>query len=67
VKLVRDEPESSALRALLADADLVSCELLLAEVPRASAPDVLRDHARAGRGLGQLVLEHTANPNPGRK
>ena len=35
VKLVLDEPESDALRAFLADADLVSCELVLAEVPRA--------------------------------
>jgi len=35
VKLVRDEPESGVLRAFLADADLVSCELVLAEVPRA--------------------------------
>jgi predicted nucleic acid-binding protein len=35
VKLVRDEPESPALRTFLADADLVSCELVLAEVPRA--------------------------------
>ena len=35
VKLVRDEPESDALRAFLADADLVSCELVLTEVPRA--------------------------------
>ena len=35
VKLVRDEPESSALRSFLADADLVSCELVLTEVPRA--------------------------------
>lgn len=35
VKLVRDEPESSALRSYLADADLVSCELVLTEVPRA--------------------------------
>ncbi len=35
VKLVRDEPESSALRAFLADADLVSSELVLTEVPRA--------------------------------
>jgi predicted nucleic acid-binding protein len=35
VKLVRDEPESDALRAYLADAELVSCELLLTEVPRA--------------------------------
>ncbi len=35
VKLVRDEPESPALRAFLMDADLVSCELVLTEVPRA--------------------------------
>lgn len=35
VKLVRDEPESDALRAFFADADLVSCELVLTEVPRA--------------------------------
>jgi predicted nucleic acid-binding protein len=35
VKLVRDEPESSALRMFLADADLVSNELILTEIPRA--------------------------------
>lgn len=35
VKLVRDEPESHALRTFLAEADLVSCELVLTEVPRA--------------------------------
>ena len=35
VKLVRDEPESPALRSFLADADLLSCELVLTEVPRA--------------------------------
>jgi len=35
VKLVRDEPESGVLRSFLADADLVSCELVLVEVPRA--------------------------------
>ena len=35
VKLVRDEPESAALRAFLADGELVSCELCLTEVPRA--------------------------------
>jgi predicted nucleic acid-binding protein len=36
VKLVRDEPESDALRTFLADADLVSSELVLTEVPRAA-------------------------------
>lgn len=35
VKLVRDEPESAALRSYLAGADLVSCELVLTELPRA--------------------------------
>ena len=35
VKLVRDEPESAALRTFLGDADLVSCELVMTEVPRA--------------------------------
>jgi predicted nucleic acid-binding protein len=35
VKLVRDEPESPALRAFLADADVVCCEICLTEVPRA--------------------------------
>lgn len=35
VKLVRDEPESHTLRTFVADADLVSCELVLTELPRA--------------------------------
>ena len=35
VKLVFDEPESAALRAFVAGADLVSCDLALTEVPRA--------------------------------
>jgi predicted nucleic acid-binding protein len=35
VKLVRDEAESGPLRAYVAGADLMSCELVLAEVPRA--------------------------------
>ncbi len=35
VKLVRDEPESPALRTFLIGADLVSSELVLTEVPRA--------------------------------
>jgi predicted nucleic acid-binding protein len=35
VKLVRDEPQSDALRNYLADSDLVSCELALTETPRA--------------------------------
>lgn len=35
VKLVRQEPETAALRTFLNDADLVSSELVLTEVPRA--------------------------------
>lgn len=35
VKLVRDEAESPALRRYLQEADLVSSELVLAEIPRA--------------------------------
>jgi predicted nucleic acid-binding protein len=35
VKLVKEEPESQALRTFLGDDDLVSCELVLTEVPRA--------------------------------
>ena len=43
VKLVLDEPESDALRASIGDADLVSCELVLAEVPRAVLRAVAAD------------------------
>lgn len=35
IKLIRNEPETAALRTFLADADLVSCELVLTELPRA--------------------------------
>lgn len=44
VKLVLDEPESDALRTFLTDADLVSCELVLTELPRA-----VRRAAHGGR------------------
>lgn len=64
VKLVRAEPESAALRTFLADADLVSCELVLTEVPRAIRRAVARDPhlpldkliARAGEILDALAL-----------
>lgn len=64
VKLIRDEPESPALRAFLEDADLVSCELVLAEVPRAIRraasldPDLPVDRliARAGELLDATAL-----------
>ncbi len=43
VRLVREERESAGLRAFLAEADLVSCELVLAEVPRAIRRVAARD------------------------
>jgi predicted nucleic acid-binding protein len=51
VKLVRDEPESPALRDFLADAELVSCELVLTELPRA-----VRRAAASDPGLDLDVL-----------
>jgi uncharacterized protein len=48
VKLVHDEPESEALRTFLADADLVSSELVLAEVPRAIRRAFAGDASVAG-------------------
>jgi predicted nucleic acid-binding protein len=59
VKLVWDEPESHALRRYLADADLVACELVLAEVPRAVRRAAAHD-ARLDVGLlisraGQVI------------
>jgi len=43
VKLVRQEAESDALRAFLEDADLISSELVLTEVPRAIRRAVAHD------------------------
>lgn len=45
VKLVRAEPETDALRAFVADADLATCELALTEVPRAARRVASRDPA----------------------
>jgi len=64
VKLVRDEAESAALRAFLTDADLVSCELVLAELPRAIRRATAHDPrlpldllmTRAGELLDALAL-----------
>ena len=64
VKLIREESESSALRAYLEDADLVSSELVLTEVPRAVRRAVANDPAlmldllleRAGEVLDALAL-----------
>ncbi len=56
VKLVREEPESAALRAFLVDADLVSCELVLTEVPRA----IRRAAAHDQRLVLDLLLDRAA-------
>ncbi len=64
VKLVRDEPESEALRAFLAESDVVSCELALTELPRAVRRAAAQDPrlpldpliARAGELLEVLAL-----------
>jgi len=45
VKLVREEVESGALRAYFEDANLVSSELVLAEIPRAVRRAVAQDPA----------------------
>lgn len=64
VKLVREEPESPALRAYLADANLVSSELILTEIPRAVRRAAVRDRtvplelllARAAHLIDALAL-----------
>jgi uncharacterized protein len=64
VKLVRDEPESDALRTFLAGADLVSCELVLTELPRAIRRAAAHDRrlplesliTRAGELIDALAL-----------
>jgi uncharacterized protein len=64
VKLVRDEPESRTLRVFLTDADLLSCELVLTELPRAIRRAVALDArlplddliARAGELLDAVAL-----------
>ena len=64
VKLIRDEPESGALRSYLQDADIVTCELVLTEVPRAIRRAASRDRslpldlllARTGELLDALAL-----------
>jgi uncharacterized protein len=64
VKLVRAEPETDALRSFLADADLLSSELALTEVPRAIRRAAAHDPAlelkllisRAGELLDAVAL-----------
>lgn len=63
-KLIRDEPESPALRSFVEDADVVTCELVLTEVPRAVRRAAARDSslpldvllARAGELLDAVAL-----------
>lgn len=52
VKLILDEPESEALRTFLGGAELLSCELVLVEVPRAVRRAVAHD---AGLPLDVLM------------
>lgn len=52
VKLVRAEPESAALHTFLGDADLISSELVLTEVPRAIRRAAADD---PGQPLGPLL------------
>jgi predicted nucleic acid-binding protein len=64
VKLVRGEPESKALRAFLEASDIVSCELVLTELPRAIRRAVSHDSRlpldalidRAGELLDAVAL-----------
>lgn len=55
VKLVREEPESDLLRAYLADADIVTSELSVTEIPRAVRRAAAHDH---GLSL-DLLIERT--------
>jgi uncharacterized protein len=64
VKLLHEEPETPALRAFLAESDVVSCELVFTEVPRAVRRAAARDPRlplgvlldRAGELLDALAL-----------
>jgi uncharacterized protein len=70
VKLIRDEPESSALRAFVADSDLVSSELILTEIPRTVRRAVDDDPGlpldllieRAGQLLEAIALRPADRP-----
>jgi len=64
VKLIVDEPESETLRTFIEGADLVSCELILTEVPRAIRRATARDErlpldllmSRAAQTIDSLAL-----------
>jgi predicted nucleic acid-binding protein len=59
VKLVLDEPESAVLRTYLDGADLISCELVLSEIPRAirraAATDPVLPRGRLLARAGELL------------
>jgi predicted nucleic acid-binding protein len=55
VKLVRAEPESAALTAFTKDAELISCELALTELPRAVRRAVPDDPSRLLEHAGQVL------------
>ena len=57
VKLVREEAESAPLRAFLADAQLVSSEVVLTEIPRAVRRAAAKDPALSL----DLLLERTVS------
>jgi predicted nucleic acid-binding protein len=57
VKLVYDEPETPPLRAFLDDADLVSCELVVTQVPRAVRRAAAHDPALPPAALGARADE----------
>ncbi len=48
VKLIGDEPETRALRRFVKDADLVSCDLAITELPRAIRRAVARNPTLPG-------------------
>lgn len=64
VKLVRAEPQTTALQAFFTESDVVSCELVLTELPRAIRRAVAHDRRlplrrlieRAGDVLDTLAL-----------
>ncbi|MBA3328717.1 MAG: type II toxin-antitoxin system VapC family toxin [Solirubrobacterales bacterium] len=57
MKLLHDEEESDALRAFLLDADIVSCELVLAELSRAVRRAAARDSRLPLEDLLRRVAE----------
>jgi predicted nucleic acid-binding protein len=57
VKLVRDEPETVALRTYLAGADIISSELVLTEVPRAVRRAASHDRLLSIDSLLQRTVE----------